>query len=132
MTNSNKIESIAEKTNRLIEINDLILQAEEAGRKDGLDPYLHQDFNIIRAKGTKHNREEFLGDVSANAGLGRSQESPEIKLYGDCAVVAVRVTTLRKPDGAVATRRFWNTRVFLRDGVDWRCVAWQVTEMLLS
>src|SRR5437870_6729181 len=54
-----KDESISDETNRLIEINDLLLQAEEAGRKDGVAPYLHQDFNIIRANGTKQNREEF-------------------------------------------------------------------------
>ncbi|MCL4298026.1 MAG: DUF4440 domain-containing protein [Anaerolineae bacterium] len=119
----------AEAKNHLIELNELILQAEEAGLQDNLASHLHQDFTIIRAKGKMERRQEFLDAAPGNKGLGRSADMPEVRLYGDYAVVTVRVTTLRKPDGTLITRHFWNTRVFLRQKGEWRCVAWQVTEI---
>ena len=121
--------SAADLVSEIVELNERILQAEEAGRKADLDPLLHKDFAIIRANGVKQGRKKFLEDVPNNSNLGRSAEPPEVRLYGECAVVTVRVTTLRKPDGTIVTRNFWNTRVFFREGIDWRCVAWQVTEI---
>jgi hypothetical protein len=122
-------ETIAKETKRLVEIGDALLKGEEAGRRGDLEPYLHQDFNIIRANGIRQEREEFLSKVEENADMGRSAEPSEIRLYGDCAVVMTRVTTLRKPDGTVITRYFWMTRVFVRENDDWRCIAWQVTQI---
>ena len=57
MKEPHKDESASEQTNRLIEVNELLLRAEEGGRKDDIAPYLHQNFNIIRARGAKQNRE---------------------------------------------------------------------------
>ena len=62
-----------------------------------------------------------------NAGLGRTADQPEVRLYGDCAVFTCVVTTTKNPDGSPGGGRFWNTRLFVRQAGKWLCVAWQVT-----
>jgi quercetin dioxygenase-like cupin family protein len=117
----------------LISINAKILQAEEEGSKeaqDRLEPILAKDFCIVRASGVKQDRQTFLDAMPKNAHLGRFAEAPEIQIFSDCAVYSCRLTTLRKPDGTEITRNFWNTRLFLREGGQWRCQMWQVTEFL--
>ena len=116
-------------TNQLTTLNAQILQAEEAGLPDQIAPHLHENFTIIRASGKKENRQAFLDAVPANANRGRSADQLEIHPYGDCAVVIICVTTSQNKDGAPAVGRFWNTRVFIRQSGQWRCVAWQVTEI---
>ena len=115
--------------NQLTALNEHILQAEEAGLTDDLATLLHEDFTIIRTSGKKENRQAFLDAVPANANRGRTADQLEIHPYGDCAVVIICVTTSQNKDGAPAVGRFWNTRVFIRQSGQWRCVAWQVTEI---
>jgi hypothetical protein len=43
-------------------------------------------------------------------------------------VVTIRVTTSEKQDEVLTVRHFWNTRVFIWQGKQWRCATWQVTE----
>jgi len=105
-----------------------MLQAEEDGDSESLARLLTEDFTIIRAGGARQDREVFLGAVAANAHRGRTAEEPEIRLYRDCAVVIIRVTTSEKQDEALTVRRFWNTRVFIWQDDQWRCATWQVTE----
>jgi hypothetical protein len=129
MYNQPNTRSTTDDENALAGVNQDILQAEEDGLKGELAPHLHEDFTIVRANGVKQNQHEYLAAVEANAKRGRSAETPEIHSYGDCAVVRVRVSTSKNPDGTEVLRHFWNTRVFVRQAGDWRCVAWQVTEI---
>ena len=118
--------------NELNELNQKILDAEEVGDQKAhqdLKSILAESFYIVRARGNKQSREDFLRALPENANLGRSAEAPEIQIYGDCAIYACRVKTLRKPDGTEITRNFWNTRFFIRENAEWRCWLWQVTEI---
>jgi hypothetical protein len=116
-------------TSYLTTLNEDILRAEEEGDKDAIAPHLHENFTIIRATGIRQNREEFLKAVPANVNRGRSAETPKIYPYGDCAVVAVQVSTSKNADGTETLKHYWNTRVFVRQDDEWRCVSWQVTEI---
>jgi hypothetical protein len=62
--------------NELTELNERILHAEEAGRKDDLEPFPAADFSIIRASGVKQDRQAFLDAVPANTNRGRSAAEP--------------------------------------------------------
>jgi hypothetical protein len=113
----------------LIDLNEQLLRAEESGSRDGIEPWLDQDFTIIRASGAKQDRQTYLDAVQANAHRGRSADEIEVHMYEKCAVYICRVTTTKNPDGTESIRRFWNTRLFVREGSEWRCAAWQVTEI---
>ena len=52
-----------------------------------------------------------------------------MRMRGECAVVHLKMTTLRNTDGAVIRRHFWNTRMFVQQGGEWKCAVWQVTEI---
>ena len=113
---------------KIVDLNQRMLQAEEAGPKDDLAKLLDGEFTIIRANGVKQDRQAFLDAVPDNAHRDRIAKEPEIHVYHDCAVVILRVTTSEHREGALMVRHFWNMRVFLRREGDWRCAAWQVTE----
>jgi hypothetical protein len=104
-------------------LNQRILKAEKDGDAETLAALLTGDYTIIRASGVRQDRQMFLDAVSANAHRGRTAEEPEIRLYQDCAVVILRVTTSRNKDGVLAVGHFWNTRVFLRPEKQWHCLA---------
>ncbi len=109
-------------------LNERILQAEEDGDAETLATLLTEDFTIIRAGGARQDREAYLNAVGTNAHRGRTAEEPEIGMYGNFAVVIIRVTTSEKQNEALTVRRFWNTRVFIWQEEQWRCATWQVTE----
>ena len=113
----------------LTALNERILQAEEAGLKNDLDPLLAADFTIIRATGVKHDRQAFLDAVKSNANRGRIAAEPHVYSVGECAVYTVIVTTTRDADGAPAIGHFWNTRLFVQEDNQWRCAAWQVMKL---
>jgi len=120
--------STADATRELTNRNEMILQAEEKGRKADLEPLLTDDFWIVRASGVKQDRQAFLKAVSDNADLGRTADQTEVHWSGKCAVFTCRVTTTRNPVGSPGGR-FWNTRLFVRHGEEWRCAAWQVMKI---
>jgi quercetin dioxygenase-like cupin family protein len=113
----------------LINMNNLILQAEEDGRTDDIAQYLHPNFTIVRASGVQQDLETFLKAVPSNVHRGRSADSPEVRLYGNSAIVTGRVHTSQYKDGTPATGHYRNTRVFVRENGHWQCVSWQVTEI---
>ncbi len=121
-------DTTADEVKILSILNQQMLQAEEDGDSESLARLLTEDFTIIRASGAKQDREAYLNAVGTNAHRGRTAEEPEIRLYHGCAVVIIRVTISEKQDGALTVRRFWNTRVFIRQEEQWRCATWQVTE----
>lgn len=119
-----------EKAAKLKLLNQDILEAEEIGAKEKLEPLLHQDFTIVRARGEKQNRQQFLDAVPANRDRGRRADQVEVHLYDDRAIFACRVTTnTRDKDGKQAINYYWNTRLFVRENDKWRCAAWQVMKI---
>ena len=101
-------------TSLLATLNDRILQAEEDSDAENLATLLTEGFTIIRAGDAREDREAFLSAVISNAHRSRTAEKPEVRLYGDCAVVILRVTTSQNKDDALVVGHFWNTRVFIR------------------
>jgi hypothetical protein len=126
MDHSYEDEAIVEENNHLIELNDLILQAEEAGLKNDLEPLLADGFSIVRSKGEKVERQAFLDAVPDNANRGRSAVQHNVYRVGQCAVYTCIVTTTQNPDRTPNHGRFWNTRLFIRENEKWRCLTWQV------
>lgn len=110
-------------------LNQRILQAEEAGLKDDLDPLLAEGFTVIRSKGEKVERQDFLDAVSNNANRGRRAAQPNVQVVGQCAIYTCIVTTTQNPDGTPNPGRFWNTRLFVRENGQWRCASWQVMKI---
>ena len=115
-------------TQLILNLNQQILEAEEEGREADLEPLLTDDFWIVRGSGVKQNRQDYLNDVKRNANLGRTADQTEVRLCDECAVYTCLVTTTRTPEDGPGGR-FWNTRLFERDGEGWRCAAWQVTKI---
>jgi len=113
----------------LARTNGLLLRAEEAGDSNALASLITENFTIIRANGVRQNKEDFLKAAPGAKELGRSSSEFEVRMLGECVVVHLKITTLRKPDGTVITRHFWNTRVYMKQGDQWKCAAWQVTEI---
>jgi hypothetical protein len=116
----------AESVTNLARLNQRLLQAEEAGDSASLATHLHPTFTIVRASGERQERQAFLDAAAANANRGRRSAQQAIRLYDQCAVFSCRITTNRDQHGHAAIGHFWNTRLFLRQGEDWQCAAWQV------
>lgn len=116
-------------TGALNKVNQRMLLAEENGNRDKLAPLLHQDFTIIRASGEKQDRQTFLQAVEDNKNRGRAADLSDVRFYRNYAIFTCRVTTTRDKDGKADVGHFWNTRMFVRQDKEWRCLGWQVTKM---
>ena len=75
--------------------------------------------------------EQFLESVAA----GRvshdlmTSEVHDVRVYGDVAVVIVRVRNSGAFDGNAFTLDEWSTDVFVRRGARWRCVLTHLTSV---
>jgi hypothetical protein len=105
------------------------LQEEEKGNRDALEPLLDKGFTIIRSGGKKQDWQKFLDLVPDNKGLGRTADQVGVRLFGECAIFASRVTATRDEEGDEVVSRFWNTRLFRRPDKEWRCISWQVMKI---
>jgi uncharacterized protein DUF4440 len=124
--NDTSIEGLA---GELVALNERILQAEEADQKDALDPLLADGFTIIRSKGEKVERHDFLDAVPKNANRGSHATQPNVQLLGQCAIYTCLVATTQNSNGTPNPGRFWNTRLFVQENSNWRCAAWQVMKI---
>lgn len=127
MSNESDEGMVSSEVSTLTLLDYCILQAEEQGRQDILDLLLSKDFTIIRSTGARQDRASYLSDMPTNANRGRTGDAPEIHLCPECAVVISVVHVSQKPDGSPDVGHFWNTRVFVREDGQWRCISWQVT-----
>lgn len=94
------IASTAHATNqRLVELNNALLNAEKDGDRAAIDPWLNQNFTIVRASDIKQDRQAYLEDVPHNNGRGRSADRVQLHLFGACAVYLCRVATRKNREG---------------------------------
>lgn len=113
----------------ITELNQRILKYEEAGAAEELAPLLSEAFIIVRSSGEKADRQAFLNAVPANANRGRSTTQFNVHLMGDGGLHTCIVTTTQNPDGTANPGRFWNTRLFVRENEQMRCMTWQVMKI---
>jgi hypothetical protein len=109
----------------LTELNNKSFEAEEDGSRENLDSLLTDDFRIVRSNFNVSDKQAMLTDVSANANKGRGVDEVSVKVYGDSAVVTSHLTTRNQN----TVSQFWNTKVFVKQGGEWRCRAWQVARL---
>ncbi len=110
-------------------MNNRILEAKEAGTANDLARNLQKDFAIVRATGVKRDRQIFLDAVLDNAHRGRTADDLKVQVYGKSGVLTCRVTTLKDKSGNTKVGHFWNTRVFVKQDEQWRCISWQIAQI---
>ena len=117
-------------------LNTLLLQAEESGDGASLAELVTEDFIIIRAKGSRENKQEFVAASGGGAKKGRVQSEFEEMPLGEATLVRLKITTHIEVENKATNKvetiitHYWNTRVFVQEGGVWKCKAWQVTEIL--
>jgi hypothetical protein len=105
----------------LRELNIKIGEAESAGDHDSLAKLLAPRLAFLRADGkTLDDRVAFLQKVGKSDPRSTAIES--IDLVGKSRAVVRAVVTMTRADGS--TERFHNLRVFIKQGENWRLLAW--------
>jgi ketosteroid isomerase-like protein len=117
------------------ELTDLLRHFLEGASRN--DPAVHErfwsdDLVYTRSAGVRLGKAEILEGLRAGAGtpdeppVAYSAENLRIRQYGDTAVVAFRLVG-RTGGERPATTYFLNTGTFVKQGREWRAVAWQAT-----
>ena len=113
---------------QLSELNRKTFAAEDHASRDELGPELTDDFKIARGNWEIEGKEQMLTRVAADtSGRTRTIDEESVRIWETSAVVTSRVTVLER-DGSVVGR-FWNTKVCVKQGADWKCRAWQVARI---
>lgn len=111
----------------LINLNERMLRAEEAGDQAALASILAPSFKILRADGNTYNRKQYLSDVPAKKDRGRSVGQVEVRVsWLRKAVLTCQVTTARDANGQPAIGHFKNTQEFELLAGAWQCTDWRV------
>lgn len=101
--------------------------AEDRRDRTILEPILDDAFRIDRSGGVQQNKDEMLAAL-ANLALGRRVIRRElIQLCGPNSAVALSLIQYHEAGRLIGD--FWNTKVFIRHGADWRCRSWQVARV---
>lgn len=98
--------------------------------KTPLERILADDFRIIRSNLIIEDKPAMLCRVATDASHRKREvdnKSEEVKIFGDSAIVTCRIT-LKEEDGEIVGH-FWNTKVFVRQEEDWKCLVWQVARI---
>lgn len=108
-------------------LNQLSFEAEDKRDSAALAPILADEFRIVRSSFKVETKPEMLTSV-ANSPPGRRRTVSEesVRVHGHRALVASLITL---EEGETFIGRFWNTKIFAKQGEEWRCVAWQVAEI---
>lgn len=112
----------------LKKLNKESFQAEDDHSRNALVPILADDFKIVRSNFILEDKPAMLCRVAADPSRRKREvDDEEVKVYGDSAVVTCRVT-LKEENGDIFGY-FWNTKVFVKQEKDWKCVVWQVARV---
>jgi Domain of unknown function (DUF4440) len=122
---------------RLIDLVRQLIEAENEHGERGrgrAEPILAKDFTAItRARGEEQNRDSLLAEIAnpKNPNLHRELEEHGYweRSSGDLGVVRSVVATTDRTNLQAKPKRFRNIYVFQRRQDQWRCIAWQVTEL---
>lgn len=110
-------------------LNELVLHYEEVGDSQNMKPLLAARFTIVRANGQRQDRDTFLSHLSRSRHRGRSIQESSVHVTGDFAlytcIVQVRIDAEGRPSGG----RFFNSRAWVRENGQWRCLTWHVSKM---
>jgi hypothetical protein len=113
----------------VLELNQRTFKAEDEPEtaREILGDALSEDFSIVRAIGAVQGKQAMIDRVATDtSGNTRRIEQAEARVFGDAAVVLTCLTLLDRT-GAEG-KQYWNSKTFVRQDGDWRCVAWHVTE----
>lgn len=116
--------------NELKKLNRDTFKAEDDANREPLERILADDFRIIRSNLIIEDKPAMLCRVAADTSQRKREvddESEDVKIYGDSAVITCLIT-LKEKNGDVVGR-FWNTKVFGRREGAWRCLVWQVVRI---
>ena len=116
----------------LIERVRALVDSENARDRERAAAILAEEFTAItRASGVERNRDELLADIADPKRSIRRDLDDDVwvRNSGDVAVVKSLVTTVDEAAPADPPRRFRNLHVFQKQTGEWKCVAWQVTEL---
>ena len=113
----------------VLELNRRTFKAEDEPEtaREILGDALSEDFSIVRAIGAVEGKEAMIERVATDTSKKtRRIEHAEARVFGEAAVVWTCLTLI---DPTVAeNKQYWNSKTFVRQDGDWRCVAWHVTE----
>jgi hypothetical protein len=113
---------------KLSELNRKTFAAEDHSSRDELAPHLTDDFKVARGNWEIENKEQMLTRVAADkSGRTRRIDEESVHIWDTSGVVTSRLTLLERDGTAVG--RFWNTKVCVKQGDGWKCLAWQVARI---
>lgn len=92
-----------------------------------LEPILDEEFWIVCSKGVRQDKEQMLEGLASAAEGRRVTRKELLEPYGSDSAVAM--TLISYYDGGTFVGDFWNTKVFVRNGGEWRCKVWQVARI---
>ena len=113
--------------NRIRTLNRQSFLAEDRRDRTMLEPILAETFRIDRSGGVQQNKDEMLEGLAKSAPSRRVIQRELIQSCGPNSAIALALIRYHEADKLIGD--FWNTKVFVRDGVDWRCRSWQVARV---
>jgi ketosteroid isomerase-like protein len=115
----NEILAISEGWSRAIVANDA----------DAIGKFMADDWIMVSERGVS-TKEHFLSFVRSGQLTHDSMELGQlgdIKIYGDTAILAARVTNVAHFGGVTFNANEWTTDVFIRCDGEWKCVLSHIT-----
>ena len=113
--------------NQIRTLNRQSFVAEDRKDRAMLEPILDESFRIDRSGGVQQNRDEMLEGLAMSAPGRRVIRKELIQSCGPNSAIALTLIRYHEADRLIGD--FWNTKVFVRHGVDWRCRSWQVARV---
>lgn len=118
----------AEHLQEIRNLNRRSFLAEDRRDRSILEPILDNEFRIVRSSGVQEDKKQMLEELGSTAQGRRIIRQELIEPCGPNSVVAM--TLIRYHEGNRFIGDFWNTKVFVGDGREWRCRVWQVARVV--
>jgi uncharacterized protein (TIGR02246 family) len=103
-----------------------------AGDVERMRTILSDDFTYTNASGGSCGRDEYIASYVASpdvAWVAQEASAPQIRIYGDAAVVTLDVHDRATRQGEPFEGRFRSLFVYVRRDDRWLCVAGQTTSL---